>query len=212
VLRLLHPVTPFITAELWERVAPVAGREATGSAHGIVTAPYPKAQLDRVDAKADAWVAQLKAIVGTCRNLRSEMKLSPAERVPLYAAGSAADAAFVEEATPLLRTLAKLSEVKVFGDEKTFEQATANAAVASVGGVRLALYVEVDAAAERDRLDKEIKRLQGEIAKAEAKLANAGFVARAPAAVVDQEKRRAAEFTATMVRLQDQAARLATTA
>jgi valyl-tRNA synthetase len=212
VLRLLHPVTPFITAELWERVAPVAGREATGSAHGIVTAPYPKAQLDRVDAKADAWVAQLKAIVGTCRNLRSEMKLSPAERVPLYAAGSAADAAFIEEATPLLRTLAKLSEVKVFGDEKAFEQATANAAVASVGGVRLALYVEVDAAAERDRLDKEIKRLQGEIAKAEAKLANAGFVARAPAAVVDQEKRRAAEFTATMVRLQDQAARLATAA
>jgi valyl-tRNA synthetase len=102
--------------------------------------------------------------------------------------------------------------VKVFGDEKAFEQATANAAVAAVGGVRLALYVEVDAAAERDRLDKEIKRLQGEIAKAEAKLANAGFVARAPAAVVDQEKRRAAEFTATMVRLQDQAARLATTA
>ncbi|MEO6744200.1 MAG: valine--tRNA ligase [Caldimonas sp.] len=212
VLRLLHPVTPFITAELWERVAPVAGRQATGSAHGIVTAPYPKAQLDRVDAKADAWIAQLKSIVGTCRNLRSEMKLSPADRVPLYAAGNVADAAFVEEATPLLRTLAKLSEVKLFADDSAFEQATANAAVASAGGVRLALYVEIDMAAERDRLDKEIKRLQGEIAKAEAKLANAGFVARAPAAVVDQEKRRAAEFTATMVRLQDQAARLATTA
>src|SRR6185369_2010172 len=73
VLRLLHPITPFITAELWEKVAPVAGRQATGSAHGIVTAPYPKAQLDRVDPKADAWIAHLKSIVGTCRNLRSEM-------------------------------------------------------------------------------------------------------------------------------------------
>jgi len=212
ILRLLHPVTPFITAELWERVAPVAGRQATGSAHGIVTALYPKAQLDRVDPKADAWIAKLKTIVGTCRNLRSEMKLSPAERVPLLAAGTSADLEFVRDATPLLRALAKLSDVKTFADDAAFAQATANAAVSNVGTLRVALHVEVDAAAERDRLDKEIKRLQGEIAKAEAKLANSGFVARAPAAVVDQEKRRAAEFTATLERLQDQAARLATTA
>jgi len=212
ILRLLHPVTPFITAELWERVAPVAGRQATGSTHGIVTAPYPKAQLDRVDPKADAWIAKLKAIVGTCRNLRSEMKLSPAERVPLHATGTSADLEFVHGATPLLRALAKLSDVKTFADDAAFTQATANAAVSNVGTLRVALHVEVDVAAELDRLDKEIRRLQGEIAKAEAKLANSGFVARAPAAVVDQEKRRAAEFTAALGRLQDQAARLATTA
>jgi len=212
ILRLLHPVTPFITAELWERVAPVAGRQATGSTHGIVTAPYPKAQLDRVDPKADAWIAKLKAIVGTCRNLRSEMKLSPAERVPLHATGTSADLEFVHGATPLLRALAKLSDVKTFADDAAFTQATANAAVSNVGTLRVALHVEVDVAAELDRLDKEIRRLQGEIARAEAKLANSGFVARAPAAVVDQEKRRAAEFTATLERLQDQAARLATTA
>jgi valyl-tRNA synthetase len=206
VLRLLHPITPFITAELWERVAPVAGRHASGSAHGIVTAPYPRAQLEKVDPTADAWVGQLKAIVGSCRNLRSEMKLSPGERVPLHAAG-AVD--FVREATPLLRALARLSEVHVHADEAAFERATPNAAVADVAGVRLALHVEIDAAAEGERLAREIARLGGEIAKAEAKLANAAFVARAPAAVVDQEKRRVADFTATRTRLQDQLSRLA---
>ncbi|MGH8797888.1 MAG: valine--tRNA ligase, partial [Caldimonas sp.] len=137
------------------------------------------------------------------------MKLSPAEKVPLYATG---DARFVADATPLLRALARLSDVKLFDDEAGFARATAHAAVASVGDVRLALHVEVDVGAERGRLEKEIGRLEGEIAKANAKLANAGFVARAPAAVVDQEKRRVAEFTATMTRLQDQAARLATAA
>ena len=208
VLRLLHPITPFITAELWERVAPVAGTSVAASAHGIVVAPYPKAQLAKVDPVADAWVAKLKAIVGTSRNLRSEMKLSPAARVPLHVSG---DTAFVNEAASLLRSLAKLSDVKVFDDDAAFTAATASAAVAAVGDVRLALHVEVDTATEIDRLSREIKRLEGEIAKATAKLGNVGFVARAPAAVVDQEKRRVVEFTATMTRLQDQAARLATT-
>ncbi|MEO7008574.1 MAG: valine--tRNA ligase, partial [Caldimonas sp.] len=110
---------------------------------------------------------------------------------------------FMADATPLLRALARLSDVKLFDDEAGFARATAHAAVASVGDVRLALHIEVDIGAER-------ARLEGEIAKANAKLANAGFVARAPAAVVDQEKRRVAEFTATTMRLRDQAARLAT--
>jgi valyl-tRNA synthetase len=206
VLRLLHPITPFITAELWERVAPVAGRSATASRHGIVSAPYPRAQLDKVDPLADAWVEKLKAIVGSCRNLRSEMKLSPGERVPLHAAGAAE---FVREATPLLRALARLSEVHVHADEAAFERATPNAAVADAAGVRLALHVEIDAAAEGERLAREIARLDGEIAKAKAKLANAAFAARAPVAVVDQEKRRVADFTATRTRLQDQLSRLA---
>ena len=216
VLRLLHPIAPFITAELWERVAPVAGRKVATSdssgrnadGAGIVTASYPKAQLDRVDAKADAWVAQLKGMVGTCRNLRSEMSLSPAVRVPLLTFGTADDAAFIEAATPLLKALAKVSDVQVFSDEAAFAQATRNAPVVVFGDTRLALHVQVDVAAERERLGKEITRLDGEITKAAAKLANEGFVARAPAAVVTQEQQRVAEFTATRDRLQDQARRL----
>ena len=207
VLRLMHPIMPFITAELWETVAPVAGRKSPGAS--IVTAAYPKAQLDRVDATADAWVNKLKAVVGACRTLRSEMSLSPAARVPLYVIG---DAAFIEQASPLLKALAKVSEVQLFADDITFAQATRSAAVVVQGESRLALHVEVDVAAETERLGKEIARLRGEIVKAQAKLANESFVARAPAAVVEQEKQRVAEFSATVARLRDQAARLATSA
>ncbi|RZS53246.1 valine--tRNA ligase [Sphaerotilus mobilis] len=206
ILRLLHPITPFITAELWEVVAPVAGRKAPGSVDGIVTAAYPKAELDRVDAAADAWVAQLKSLVGACRALRSEMGLSPAERVPLMTLG---DAAFIDVATPLLKALAKVSEVQRFDDEAAYAVATQMAPVLVQGEVRLALKVEIDVAAERERLGKEIARLTGEIAKAEAKLGNESFVARAPAAVVAQERARMADFSATVVKLTDQLARMA---
>ncbi len=206
VLRLLHPITPFITAELWETVAVVAGRKVAGSADSIVLAPYPKAQLDRVDAASDSWVAKFKALVGATRVLRSEMNLPPGARVPLYVIG---DEVFVEQATPALKTLARLSEVKQFTDEASFTQATSSAAVAVQGESRVALHVEVDVAAETERLGKEVARLQGEVAKANAKLANESFVARAPAAVVAQEQQRVAEFTATVARLQDQLARLA---
>ncbi len=205
ILRLMHPIMPFITAELWESVAPVAGRKAEGAS--IVTAAYPKAELNRIDAASDAWVAKLKAAVGTCRALRSEMNLAPGVRVPLYATG---DADFVAQATPLLQSLARLSEVQQF-DDAAFAQATRHAAVAVQGESRLALFVEVDVAAETERLGKEITRLQGEIVKANAKLSNESFVARAPAQVVAQERQRIAEFTATVVRLQGQLAGLQST-
>ena len=207
VLRLLHPITPFITAELWESVAPMAGRHVPGAS--IVTAAYPKAQPERIDAASDAWVGKLKAIVGTCRALRSEMSLSPGVRVPLYAIG---EAAFIAQAEPLLKALARLSDITVFADDAAFAQAPRTAAVAVQGECRLALHVEVDIAAETARLGKEIERLQGESAKAAAKLANPGFVARAPAAVVAQEQQRVAEFTATLARLQSQLAGLAPSA
>jgi valyl-tRNA synthetase len=205
VLRLLHPITPFITAELWERVAPVAGRKAADAPGSIVTASYPQADLAKLDAEADAWIAKLKAVVAATRSLRSEMSLSPAERVPLVTIG---DAGFVETAAPLLKALAKLAEVRVLHDEAAFADATKTAPVVVVGAARLALHVEVDVAAETQRLTKEAERLQGEITKAEAKLGNESFVTRAPAAVVAQERQRVAEFTQTLARLQDQLRRL----
>jgi valyl-tRNA synthetase len=203
ILRLLHPITPFITAELWEAVAPLAGRK--GANQSIVNVAYPQAQLERVDAKADAWVARLKAVVGICRGLRSEMSLSPAVRIPLLVTG---DSAFIGQAAPLLQALAKLSEVNQFDDVAAFDAATSMAPVANQGDARLALHVEIDVAAETERLVKEIGRLGGEIDKAQAKLGNESFVARAPAAVVDQERKRVAEFTTTRAQLQGQLARL----
>ncbi|RQO57955.1 valine--tRNA ligase [Paucibacter sp. KBW04] len=206
VLRLLHPIAPFITEELWQTVAPVAGRKAADVEGFIVTAAYPQAQPERIDPVADAWVASLKTVVGTCRSLRSEMNLSASERVPLLVGG---DTRFLSEAAPFLKVLAKLSEVKIINDEAAFNAASQTSPVLVHGDARLALHVEIDVAAETARLAKEIARLEGEIVKAEAKLSNEGFVARAPAAVVAQERQRITEFTATVARLKDQSARLA---
>ncbi len=205
VLRLLHPLTPFVTAELWEQVAPAAGRAVVG---GIAVAPYPQAQPERIDLVADAWITKLKALVGACRTLRSEMALSPGERVPLLVQAGADDTGFVGEAGAVLAALARLAEVRLVGDEAAFAQATATAPVSVVGDLRVALHVEVDVEAERARLGKEIARLEAETAKAEAKLGNASFVERAPAAVVEQERQRLATFTQTLHRLRDQASRL----
>ncbi|MFZ4651945.1 MAG: valine--tRNA ligase, partial [Rubrivivax sp.] len=208
-LRLLHPLIPFITAELWERVAPVAGRKPAGDTLGVIAAPYPKAQLERVDASADAWVAQLKALVTACRALRSEMNLSPAQRVPLIVHG---DAAFVRSAEDVLRSLARLQEVRLLEDEAAFAAATRTAPVSVCGALRIALHVEVDVEAERERLTREIARLQAEIDRAQARLANESFVARAPQAVVAQERERLQGFTTSLERLRDQAARLTSSA
>ncbi|HIV71732.1 MAG TPA: valine--tRNA ligase [Candidatus Aquabacterium excrementipullorum] len=204
VLRLLHPITPFITEELWQVVAPVAGRKAEGSDDSIVVAAYPVADLGRIDAESDAWVAKLKALVGTTRNLRSEMSISPAERVPLLTTG---DADFIRQAAPIIQALGKLSDVQVL-DEAAFAAATAAAPVAVQGDARLALHVEIDVEAEKARLSKEATRLEGEITKAQAKLGNESFVARAPAAVVEQEKQRMADFSATLERVRQQLSRL----
>ncbi|MBP6899752.1 MAG: valine--tRNA ligase [Burkholderiaceae bacterium] len=205
VLRLLHPVAPFITAELWDAVAPVAGRKSVDT---LASATYPLAQPEKIDAASDAWMQRLKALVDACRSLRGEMGLSPAERVPLLVAVAADDLGFAEAAAPLLKALAKLSEVQLFSDEAAFAAASAMAPVAVQGRLRLALKVEIDIAAERARLAKEIARLAGEISKAQAKLGNESFVARAPEAVVAQERARLAEFEATLLRLTEQAARL----
>jgi valyl-tRNA synthetase len=113
------------------------------------------------------------------------------------------------QATPLLKALARLADVRVIDDEAAFAAATQAAPVAVQGNARLALHVEIDVAAETTRLTKEITRLEGEVTKAEAKLGNESFVARAKPAVVDQERARLADFRQALDRLRDQLGRLA---
>jgi valyl-tRNA synthetase len=201
VLRLAHPIIPFVTEALWQAVAPVAG--ITGNS--VAIAPYPQAAQAYRDPTAMAAMQHLKALVDACRNLRGEMGISPAQQVPLFALG---DTLFVAQHRTVLQALAKLSEVKTFDDEPSWVQASQGVPVAVAGHARLALFIEIDPAAERQRLGKELARLETELAKAHGKLGNQAFVSKAPAAVVAQEKKRAADFGATIEKIQAQLERL----
>ena len=202
ILRLAHPLIPFITEELWQKVAPVAGMK---KGEFISLAAYPKSQPEKIDEKAEAYVTKLKNLVDACRNLRGEMKVSPATRLPLFVVG---DTAFMTAAAPALKALGKLSEVKVFDDEAAWASAAEAAPVAVVGEARVCLYMEVDVAAEKARLSKEATRLEGELVKVNAKLANEAFVNKVPPAVLEQERKRLVEFTATLEKLKAQLQRL----
>ncbi len=174
-----------------------------------MVAAYPKSQPEKIDEAAEAHVARLKALVDACRTLRGEMNVSPATRLPLYAvADDAEGAAFLRESAPVLQALAKLKEVKVFDDEASWSAAAEAAPVAVVGAARLCLHMEIDKAAEKLRIGKEIARIEGEIAKVNGKLGNESFVARAPAAVVAQENERLVNFSATIAKLREQFAKL----
>jgi valyl-tRNA synthetase len=209
VLRLAHPVIPFITEALWQKVAPLTDlyRQAAqgGETASIMIQRYPVAQPSKLDESSEQWAAELKAIIDSCRNLRGEMNLSPAVKVPLLATG---DEARLKSFAPYVQALARLSEVKIISDESALDAEASGAPVAIVGTNKLVLKVEIDVAAERERLTKEVDRLTQEIAKARVKLENESFVARAPAAVVEQERKRLAEFESTADKLKAQLSRL----
>ncbi|WP_186021059.1 valine--tRNA ligase [Burkholderia gladioli] len=208
VLRLAHPVIPFITEALWQKVAPLAGRYPAGAAEGeasLMVQAYPVADLAKLDEQSEQWALELKAVVDACRNLRGEMNLSPATRVPLLATGE------LERLTsfaPYLKALARLSDVTIVADEAALDSEAQGAPIAIVGANKLVLKVEIDVKAERERLSKEVARLENEIRKCEAKLGNEAFVAKAPPAVVEQEQKRIAEFRGTLDKLAAQLARL----
>ncbi len=205
ILRLAHPVIPFITEELWQKVAPVAGRAGAS----VSIAAYPERQAERIDEAAEAHVTKLKTLVDSCRTLRSEMNVPASTKLPLFALpANAAEAEFMQQAAPVLKSLAKLTEVKVFADEATWQAAAQAAPVSVVGETRICLHMEVDVAAEKLRMGKEVTRLEGEIARINGKLSNEAFVAKAPAAVIELERGRIAQNTATLTKLQEQLKRL----
>src|SRR5699024_4672594 len=200
ILRLAHPIIPFITEELWQKVAPVAGRLSPGTDTSVSVQPYPVADAQLVDDAAETALKPLKKQVEAVRALRSEMRLNPGERVPLIASGNAE---VLNANRPYLMALARLTDVQVVDTLPEL-----GAPVQVVGNTQLMLHVEIDVEAERQRLNKEADRLQGEIAKAEGKLANENFVQRAPEAVVEQERKRLEGFADTLARINEQLARL----
>ncbi len=201
ILRLAHPIIPFITEEIWQTVAPMTElKDKSRGTESIMLQAYPQADTDKLDEESEAWITTLKSAVDACRSLRGEMQLSPAEKVPLIAAG---DAETLRIYAPYLQSLAKLASVEVVA-----ELPEDDAPVMLAGDFKLMLKVEIDVAAEQERLGKEISKLQAEIAKANGKLNNENFVARAPEAVVAQEKLRLADFSAKLEKLETQLSKL----
>jgi valyl-tRNA synthetase len=200
ILRLAHPIIPFITEALWQTVAIAAGKRAEGERASISTQPYPVAEAAWDNASASVEIDALKAQIEAIRALRGAMNLAPAQRVPLIAMG---DPQRLKRNAPYLAALTKLADVEIVD-----ELPDIGAPVQVVDAVQLMLRVEMDVAAEQARLDKEITRLDAEIARCLNKLANQGFVARAPTAVVDQERQRMTQFTDTLDKMREQRRKL----
>ncbi len=191
-LRLAHPIIPFITEELWQKVAPLAGK--TGET--IILTSYPRCQPEKINEAAEREIAIAKGVVNAGRNLRSDLNTQSQYSISssFSITGNPSSAT-----TSAFSALVRQSDLKIVEDLPDSESP-----VAVSGQHRLMLHVEIDPVAERARLQKEISRLEGEIAKANAKLSNPNFIERAPAAVVAQEKERLAAFGATLDKLNSQ--------
>ncbi len=195
-LRLAHPIIPFITEELWQKVAPLA----TKLGDSIMLASYPQNDAAQYHPDSVARLHTLKELVNACRTLRSEMNLSPAQRVPLVIEG---DVAVIGALAPYISALGKLSAISAVSTLSNMD-----APVALAGNMRLMLVVEINKDEERARLSKEITRINHEINKAQSKLANTSFIDKAPAAVVTQEEARLADFVGMLKKLEMQHQRL----
>ena len=204
VLRLAHPIIPFITEELWQKVSVTAGVRKADEDAFLMLQTYPTFDAAKVDADAVARMTTIQAQIDSIRNLRSEMKLPPSQKRPLLISGPEAECA---AAAPYLQQLARLESVTHVEDLQQAAQGSV-APVAIVGDFKLMLKVEIDVKAERERLSKEAARLAGEVKKCQSKLGNERFVSKAPASVVDTEKKRLAEFTALLAKVEEQLSKL----
>ncbi len=200
VLRLAHPIIPFITEELWQKVSVVAGTRADDEEASVMIQNYPSATFAGEDTGADHKMALTKEMIDAVRNLRGEMQLSPSQRIPLAVQGNEE---VLKTVAPYIMHLARVSEVTICEDINKANEGSI-APVAIVEDYKLMLVVKIDVAAERERLTKEATRLEGEIAKANGKLSNEKFTAKAPAAVVNQERERLANFTKLLAKVQEQ--------
>lgn len=203
-LRLAHPFMPFITEEIWQRIAPLAGIQGKT----IMLQPWPVANEERIDPAAENDIEWLKELMLGTRNIRGEMNIGPGKPLPIFLKNvSADDQRRLTENEALLKKLARLESITVLGPG---EEAPLSA-TALVGEMEVLVPMAglIDKGAELARLDKEILRLQGEVQRVGGKLANAGFVDKAPAEVIDKERAKLAEAEQALGKLAEQHARIA---
>ena len=197
ILRLLHPIMPFITEELWQVVAPLANAKTADS---IMLAAYPQADKEQIVQTAFDKMAALKDLVEEVRKLRGEMGIAPNVKAPLFVEGSAE----LEGLLKYLPSLTRLTEAKLVDSLPEAEDAP----VAVCNGARLMLKVEIDKAAETARLSKEAEKLQKALDKLNAKLSKPGYTEKAPAHLVEKDKADLAELEDKMAKVQNQLAKL----
>ena len=195
-LRLLHPIIPFITEELWQAVAPLANAKTADS---IMLTAYPKADPEKIVQAAFDQMAQLQDLIGAVRNLRGEMGIAPNVKAPLFVEGSVPEALL-----KYLPALTRLTEAKTVDRLPESEDAP----VAVCNGARLMLKVEIDKAAETARLSKEAEKLQKALDKLNAKLSKPGYTEKAPAHLVEKDKADLAELEDKMAKVEGQLAKL----
>ncbi len=204
ILRLAHPFMPFITEEIWQRIKALAGKEGPT----LMLQPWPVANEARIDAAAEADIGWVKDFMLGVRQIRGEMKISMAKRIDVVLANASdEDQRRLAAFEPLIAKLAKLESVRVL---QASEEAPL-AATALVGDMQVLVPMAglIDKNAELARLDKELARLEGEVKRVGGKLANEGFVAKAPAEVLDKERAKLAEAEQALAKLAEQRARIA---
>lgn len=197
ILRLLHPIMPFITEELWQVVAPLANAKTADS---IMLAAYPQADKEQIVQTAFDKMAALKDLVEEVRKLRGEMGIAPNVKAPLFVEGSAE----LEGLLKYLPSLTRLTEAKLVDSLPEAEDAP----VAVCNGARLMLKVEIDKAAETARLSKEAEKMQKALDKLNAKLSKPGYTEKAPAHLVEKDKAELAELMDKIGKVEGQLAKL----
>ncbi|WP_414154844.1 valine--tRNA ligase [Pseudomonas sp. BNK-43-a] len=204
VLRLAHPFMPFITEEIWQRIAPLAGVQGKT----IMLQPWPVANESRIDASAEGDIEWLKELMVGLRNIRAEMNIGPGKPLPLFLKNANADdQRRLQENEALLKKLAKVETFTVLGEQ---DEAPLSA-TALVGDLQVLVPMAglIDKDAELARLNKEIQRLQGEVQRVGGKLSNAAFVDKAPPAVIEKERAKLAESEQALANFTEQHARIA---
>jgi len=203
-LRMAHPIMPFITEELWQQVAPLAGK----SGPSISLQPYPVGEPDKIDQNALADIDWVKRVILGVRKIRAEMDINPGRKLPLKVVDAdATDIARLEQHSALLSFVARLSDIEILVSEAE----KPDSAVALVDHMQLLIPMAglIDKDAEMKRLTKEVDRLNGEVIRLSAKLDNAGFTDKAPAKVVDLEKQKLSDAQSALAQLKKQIEKIA---